>query len=89
MVLNTVDPKNPVLVITYNDKTAELPVNKDVMTIDGGEEIELDGISRLCSKGGQRQWNGLHPTGCSGCHKEREEIKKIKIKIKIIIIIID
>ncbi|WP_319506081.1 alkaline phosphatase [uncultured Methanolobus sp.] len=42
--LDTTDTKNPVLVITYNNRVAELPVNKDVMAIDGGEEIDLDGV---------------------------------------------
>ncbi|WMW23872.1 alkaline phosphatase [Methanolobus sediminis] len=42
--LDTTDAKNPVLVITYENKVAELPVNKNVMTIDGGEETELNGV---------------------------------------------
>lgn len=42
--LDTTDAKNPVLVITYEDKVAELPVNKDIMTIGSGDEIELNGV---------------------------------------------
>lgn len=42
--LDTTDSANPVLVIEYQDKMAELPVSKDVMTIDGGKEIDLGGV---------------------------------------------
>jgi alkaline phosphatase len=42
-VLDESDAENPVLVITYEDKVAELPVNKDLMTIDG-ETYDLEGV---------------------------------------------
>lgn len=50
--LDRTDTRNPVLVIDYNGKVAELPVNKDILTIDGGETIELEGVVIYAPKAG-------------------------------------
>lgn len=42
--LDMTDSKNPVLVIEYRSRVAELPVNKDVLTINGEKVVELDGV---------------------------------------------
>nr|WP_205184894.1 alkaline phosphatase [Metabacillus iocasae] len=44
------DPTNPVLVVTKGDKTATLPVNKDVMIVNG-KEYKLPGVVVQSQKG--------------------------------------
>lgn len=50
--LDKTDSKNPVLVINYNGKVCELPVNKDILTIDSEEETELEGVVVYAPKAG-------------------------------------
>jgi alkaline phosphatase len=40
---NVTDPKNPVLVVTKDDTTIKLPINKNIAYVNG-EEKELDGV---------------------------------------------
>jgi alkaline phosphatase len=43
VTLDTADPENPVVRITYKDKLAELPVNKNILRLDG-QQTDLEGV---------------------------------------------
>ncbi|SFM50790.1 Alkaline phosphatase [Methanolobus profundi] len=74
--IDTTDAANPVLVITYEEKVAELPVNKDVMTIDDGEEIDLEGVVVYAPKADDGNGKIFIPQDAVDALKEKQTKKE-------------
>jgi alkaline phosphatase len=51
--LDESDPANPVAKVTVGAVNAELPINKNLLTIDGGMPIELEGVVVYASNTGK------------------------------------